>query len=113
MKTILSKVLNIRPARFLVAAFFGALLLFSHALPTFAVSSSLTDGEEQLQQIEQESKEVLKSNPRSLEEVQADTEGGLNGVQGKANINKMSNPQNTGMAKSVEQQIDDKLKELK
>jgi hypothetical protein len=113
MKTILSKVLNIRPARFLVAAFLGAVLLFSNALPSFAVSSSLTKGEDQLKQIEKESVEVLKSNPRSLEEVQADTEGGLNGVQGKANKNKMSNPQNTGMATSVEQQIDEKLKELK
>ncbi len=110
MKLTLSKIFNLRPVRFVVAAFFGALLLFSNALPTLAVSSSPTSGEDQLQKIEQKSEDVLKSNPRSLEEVQADAENGLNTVQGEANKNKMKNPGNTS-AMSVEEQIDMKLKE--
>jgi hypothetical protein len=39
MKMTLSKIFNFRPVRVLVAAFVGAVLLFSNALPTLAVSS--------------------------------------------------------------------------
>lgn len=112
MKITLSKVLNIRPVRFLIVAFIGALLLFSNAFPTLAATSSPTKGEDQLKQVEERSEQVLKSNPRSMKEVQADTENGLNEVQGEANKNKMKNPMNTGNATSIEEILQDKLENV-
>ncbi|MGB3535697.1 MAG: low temperature-induced protein [Microcoleaceae cyanobacterium] len=111
MKITLSKIFNFRPVRFLVTAFLGALLLFSNALPSLAVSSSPTNGEDQLKQIQKESEDVLRSNPRSLKEVQADVENGLNSVQGEANKNEMKNPANTD-AMTVEERIDSQLKKV-
>jgi hypothetical protein len=108
MKMTLSKIFNLRPVRFLIAAFIGAVLLFSNALPTLAVSSRPSQGEDQLQQIEQKSKDVLKSNPRSLKESQKDAENGLNTVQGQANKEKMKNPGNTD-ATSIKDMLQQKL----
>jgi|GEM_PF-1537966 hypothetical protein len=111
MKMTLSKIFNLRPVRFLITAFLGAILLFSNALPTLAVSSRPDQGEDQLQQIERKSNEILEAGPRSLKEVQKDTENGLNEVQGQANKEKMKNPGNTD-ATSVIDIIEDKLDNL-
>jgi hypothetical protein len=111
MKMTLSKIFNFRPVRVLVAAFVGAVLLFSNALPTLAVSSRPDQGEDQLQQIEQKSEDVLKSNPRSLEESQKDAENGLNTVQGQANKEKMKRPENTD-ATSIRDILGDQLDNL-
>ncbi len=101
----------VRPVRFLMTACVAAFLFFTNVFPAMAAKSQPTDGEVQLTKIEERSEQVLKSNPRSLEEVQANnSEKGLNAVQGEANKNKMSRPENSQDATSVEEQIDQGLK---
>lgn len=106
------KSFEFRPLRVLLAVCVSAFLFFSNVFPAMAATSQPTKGEDQLKQIEERSEEVLKSNPRSLEEVQSATDDGLNTVQGEANKNKMSRPENSQDATSVEEQIDQGLKGL-
>jgi hypothetical protein len=84
MKYLASLLSNIRPVRILVSIFFSAVLLFGSSFPALASQSATTKGVEQLDKIEEKSKEALDSPANSLEEVEQRSQGALNEVQPKA-----------------------------
>ncbi len=101
--------INWQPLRFLTVVFCCTLLLFSSCLTALAASNP-EQGLTPLKSIEQKSKKALKSEPRSLEEVQAEAKKGINAVQGNADREKMKNPSNADSdATSVEERISDVL----
>ena len=104
-----------RRLRFLIAGCVCALLFFVNAFPAAAADSyksSPTEGETQLNETIRKTEEVSRSNPRSIGEMQRTQqgEGGLNAVQGKADAEKMSRPENSPEATSVETKIKEGLK---
>lgn len=101
----ISRALKSRLVRFLMATFVCTFLFLSSAFPVVAATSSATKGEDALKGIQKESEEVLKSDPRSMEEVQSKAKGGLNAVQGGADVNKMYRPENSQDATSVEERV--------
>jgi hypothetical protein len=104
--------INWRPLRLLIAVFCCTFLLFSSGLTALAASNP-DQGVMPLKSIEQKSKKALQSEPRSLEEVQAEAKKGTNGVQGSADRDKMKNPSNADSdATSVEEQVSDVLSDL-
>lgn len=108
MKVIASVLSFLRPVRFLVVAFTCALLLLSSAFPAFAIDSyqsKPTEGETQLLDIQRKTDEAAKKPPIGLEETQEKTQGGLNEVQGTADIDKQKRPDNSQSATSVEESI--------
>ncbi len=108
MKVIASVLSILRPVRFLVVAFTCALMLFSSAYPAFAINSyqsKPTEGETQLLDIQRQTDEAARKPPIGLEETQEKTQGGLNEVQGTADIDKQKRPENSQSATSVEESI--------
>ena len=104
--------INWRPLRFLIAVVCCTFLLFSSSFTALAASNS-DQGVMPLKGIEQKSKKALQSEPRSLEEVQAEAKKGINAVQGDANREKMKNPSNADSdATSVEEQVSDVLSDF-
>ncbi|MGB3510762.1 MAG: low temperature-induced protein [Microcoleaceae cyanobacterium] len=108
----ISRALKSRLVRFLMATFVCTFLFLSSAFPVVAATSSPTKGEDALKEVQKESEEVLRSNPRSMEEVQSKAKGGLNAVQGGADMNKMYRPENAQDATSVEERVQDFLNDL-
>lgn len=99
-----------RSVKFLVAVCVCTLLFVAHAFPAVALDSYQSnpkEGEAQLNETIRKSEELTRKNPRSAEEMQQDQEGkgGLNAVQGKADVEKMSRPQNTPESSSVEKEV--------
>ncbi|WP_017655262.1 hypothetical protein [Fortiea contorta] len=109
-------VLNVlRPVRFLIVAFTCALLFLSSGLPAFAIDSYQSDPTEattQLLEIQRKTDEVAKSAPPGLEEVQRESNKGLNEVQGDADINKQKRPENSQSATSVEENVKNFLEKV-
>lgn len=105
---------NIRPIRVLVAFFACAFLMLSNVYPAMAIGSTQsrpTEGEANLTAIERNSQKVLQGGPKSPEELnqQSPGAGGINEVQGTADINKMKNPANsrgTTFQEQVEKALD-------
>ena len=102
----------LRPIRFLIAACVCALLVFSHAFPAYSApvnptgeTSAPQEGETQLRSIEREAQEAVLDDPYSREETQGKANEGLNEIQGTADVNKMSRPENSQDANSVEDKI--------
>lgn len=108
----ISRVLKSHLVRFLTVIFACTFVFLSSAFPVVAATSSLTQGEDALKEVQKESEQVLKSNPRSMEEVQSKAKNGLNGVQGGANMNQMSTPENSQDATSVEERVQDFLNDV-
>ncbi len=103
----------LRPVRFLVAAFICTTLLFANAFPALAIGSTPSHpnkGEARLQEIQDKSERVLMEEPRTSGELEREARGGLNTVQGGADIDKMSRPENSQQATSAEQQVEKGLK---
>lgn len=101
--------LALRPVRFLVAICVSALLLFSNAFPAFAdpvnptsSKSSPQQGEANLQSIEKEAQKAVLKDPYSQKETQNKANQGLNEIQGAADLDQMSSPENSQDAISVE-----------
>lgn len=113
MKLLDLKSLLSRSMRFVIAAFACSLLLISSAFPALAVTSSPTEGEAQLNKTLDEAYKVIEEGPRSPEKVQAKAEKGPNAVQGDADIDKMSTPENSQDATSVPEQINEFVKGIK
>ncbi|WP_445635295.1 Low temperature-induced protein [Nostoc sp. DSM 114161] len=108
MKVIASVLSILRPVRFVVVAFTCALVLLSSAFPAFAIDSyqsKPTEGETQLLDIQRKTDEAAKKPPIGLEETQEKTQGGLNEVQGTADIDKQKRPENSQASTSVEESI--------
>ncbi|MEH2279123.1 MAG: hypothetical protein V7K40_31150 [Nostoc sp.] len=109
MKIIASVLSLLSPVRFLVVAFTCALLLLSSAFPAFAIDSYQSDPTEattQLLDIQRKTDEAAKKPPAGLEETQQNSNnGGLNEVQGKADIDKQKRPENSQSATTAETNV--------
>ncbi|MBR8831574.1 MAG: hypothetical protein N5P05_003060 [Chroococcopsis gigantea SAG 12.99] len=88
-----------RVIRTLLVAFSCAVILFSTAFPASAngsYKSSEYKGEANLNNIQAKTDETVYNPPMSLKEIQdRQGKGGLNELQGKADIDKMKNPDNS------------------
>ena len=112
MRSIRLHLSALRPVRFLVAACICALLMLSHAVPAYSAPINPTgtktapqEGEAQLRGIEREAQEAVQKDPYSRQETQAKANKGLNEVQGDADIDKMSRPENSQGASSVADKV--------
>lgn len=126
MKSIRNLSTLLRPVRFLVAVCVCALILFSYSLPAYSLpnpfsqdtstaTSSPTDGEDNLTQIEKESQDVVsrgESTAPGQKESIDKTNPGLNGVQGTADADKMKRPENT-TSTSVEEMVGKAVENMK
>ncbi len=101
-----------RFVRFVLGAYICTLMFLYSSVP--ALANSNTKGEEQMPKIQIKSQKVVESDPYSLEKTQAESNKGINEVQGNADKDKMYNPANTrnGPA-SVEQEIGSALESAK
>jgi len=108
--------LILSPVRFLVVAFACTLIFFSSALPAAAIVNSPSSpykGEEHLNEIQKRTDQAVIDPPLSLKEIQKGQQaqkGGLNEVQGAADLNKMSTPENSGQATSVIDEVKEALR---
>jgi len=75
--------------------------VFSNAFPAYSDPVNPTsktapqEGEAQLRGIEREAQEAVPEDPYSRKETQVKTSEGLNEVQGTADLDKMSRPENS------------------
>lgn len=103
----------VRPVRFLVVAFTCALLLLTNAFPALAIGTTKSDptkATEQLNQIQRKTDELSTQEPPGTDVYQENTSGGgLNEIQGTADIDKMNRPENSQNATTVEDKIDNFL----
>ncbi|MBE9126348.1 MULTISPECIES: low temperature-induced protein [unclassified Coleofasciculus] len=115
-----------RPVRFLVAVCVCALILFSYSLPAYSLpnpfssntstaTSSPTDGEDNLTQIEKEAQDITArsetATPKQQESIKK-TNPGINEVQGTADAEKMKRPENT-TSTSVEEMVGKAVENMK
>jgi hypothetical protein len=84
MKYISILVSSIRPIRVLLSMFFAAILVFGSGFPALAGQSATTKGIEQLDKIEEQSKEALENPANSLKSIEERSQGALNEVQPNA-----------------------------
>lgn len=110
-----------------VVAFACGLILFSNVMPAYSLpnpfapdkstqATDVTKGEDQLLGIEEGAqKTAIRQGDQDLlsgaKVTKKSNEGGLNEVQGAADIDKMKNPGNT-QAESVEEIIGERLEEV-
>ncbi len=102
----------LRPVRLLLAFCVCALLILTSAFPAVAAQSDLRKGEDKLLNIERKSQEKMAEPPSSMEETQAETNPGLNLVQGEADKEKMYTPEKSGRDESVEARIKRGLEQI-
>jgi hypothetical protein len=81
------------------------------ATPAMAGSSSVTKGTEQLNKIDDAAAQVAeRSSPMGLAEIEARSKGGLNEIQGAADVNKMykadTSKPGPAIAKKIEKALD-------
>ena len=79
-------------ARMLLTICVCGFLFFASAYPAQAATSSSTDGEVSLNEIQAKTDDVASSNPRGIEEVAKEARKGTNAVQGSADADKMISP---------------------
>lgn len=95
--------------RTILIAFTCAILIFSTASPALAggktAPTNLTKGEAPLNNIMDKSQDMLQNGIPSMEEVQKEANKGINEVQGSADMDKMSRPDNSRKAVSIEERI--------
>ena len=75
--------------RAVLTVFVCGLLFVAVASPVQAATSKTTDGEANLNQIQDKTDDVARSNPRGIEEVTKEAQKGTNAVQGGADADKM------------------------
>ncbi len=112
MKHISSFFRSVRPMRMLLAMFFATILAFGSGFSALAGQSAVTKGVEQLDKIEEQSKEALDNPANSLKSIEERSQGALNEVQpNAADRDKMYRSSDTKLpvVKQVEKAID-KLK---
>lgn len=108
MKIIDSVLAMVRPVRFIVVAFTCALLLLTNAFPALAIGTTKSDptqATDQLNQIQRKTDQIATEPPPSLSREQEETNPGLNEVQGTADVDKMSRPENSQNATTVEDEV--------
>jgi len=118
MRSVRFNLSALRPVRILFAICVSALLVFSQALPAFSApvnptgsSTAPQQGEAQLRGIEKEAQEAVLDKPYSRKETQKKAQEGLNEIQGAADLNKMSRPENAE-ATSVEDKLKNALESV-
>ena len=118
MRSVRFNLSALRPVRILFAICVSALLVFSQALPAFSApvnptgsSTAPQQGEAQLRGIEREAQKAAIDKPYSRKETQSKAQEGLNEIQGAADINKMSRPENAE-ATSVEDKLKNALESV-
>ena len=90
MNYISALIANFRPVRMLLSIFLSAVLVFAGSFPALANMSAPTKGVEQLNKIDEKSKDALRNPATSIEEIEARSQGALNEVQpGAADRDKM------------------------
>lgn len=112
MRYISTALSFVRPIRTILAIFFAAVLFFGSGASAQAAQSETTKGVEQLNQIEEQSKQALENPANSLESIQERSQGALNEVQPNAadrDTMHRSNDTKLPVVKQVEKAID-KLK---
>ncbi|WP_309728669.1 hypothetical protein [Chamaesiphon sp. OTE_75_metabat_556] len=112
MKHISSFFGSVRPMRMFLAMFFATILAFGSGFSALAGQSAVTKGVEQLDKIEEQSKEALDNPANSLKSIEERSQGALNEVQpNAADRDKMYRSSDTKLpvVKQVEKAID-KLK---
>ena len=84
MKYISATLTNLRLVRTLLAVLLAAVLVFTSGFPALAATSSVNKGVEQLNQIDEKSKQALDNPATTPEEIAARSQGALNEIQGNA-----------------------------
>jgi hypothetical protein len=115
MSSIRSYLSSLHLVRFLVAVCACAVLAFSYASPAYSAPANTTgkqsapqQGEAQLRGIEEGAQEAVLDKPYSRQQTQNKAVPGLNEIQGTADANQMSRPENSQEATTAE----DKTKNL-
>jgi len=99
MKFMRTNSIFVNSMRFLMATFVCGLVFFSTLFPVVAADnypSSLTKGEDQLTEIQRRTDKSAYDPAMTMEEIQKRQEpekGGINEIQGAADMDKMKNPQ--------------------
>ena len=78
--------------RIVLTVLICGLLFVATANPVQAATSKATDGEANLNRIQDKTDEVADSNPRGIEEITKEAQKGTNAVQGGADKDKMISP---------------------
>lgn len=112
MQFIREKLFCARPLRFLIAASLCTFLFLSNALPAAAVGGS-DKGGTTLDQIVEKAEQVVKQEPRSMQEVQTEANKNTNSVQGSANKEKMEKAENSMSGPPMAKQANELVKEIK
>jgi ABC-type phosphate transport system substrate-binding protein len=110
----------LRLTQALTIMFTCTLLIFGNAVPadaapanTSQAKSNLTKGSERLDDVQKKSEEILRNPPLSMDRVQAESNKGLNEVQGDADIQNMSRPSNSQQATSIQEKAEQILEKVK
>ena len=118
MRSVRFNLSALRPVRILFAICVSALLVFSQALPAFSAPvnpggspTAPQQGEAQLRGIEKEAQKAAIDTPYSRKDTQSKAQEGLNEIQGAADLNKMSRPENA-KATSVEDKLKNALESV-
>jgi hypothetical protein len=113
MKNFTSSIL--RTIRTALVAFSLALVIFTNVSPAFAIESYQSnprEGETQLLETQKLTDEVSRyapGNPNTEQTQERTKNGGLNEIQGTADIDQMKRPENSTEAVSVEDEINNLL----
>jgi hypothetical protein len=98
---------------FTVLVISTALILGLAVTPTMAGSSRITKGTEQLPKIDAAAEKVAeRSSPMGLEEIEARSKGGLNEIQGSADVNKMHKADTSKPGPAIAKKIDKALDKM-
>jgi hypothetical protein len=115
MKSINFVLSPLHQIKYLIVLFTCFLVFLFSAFPASAITSYQSDPTEattQLLETQRRTDEAAKSPPIGLRETQEKTRGGLNEVQGTADIEKMKRPENSQTATSVEQEVQGFLEKI-
>jgi hypothetical protein len=108
-----------RIAKTVTIIFTCTLMLFTtmssaNAMPNDSrAKSDLTKGSERLDDVQKKSEEILRNPPMSLDRVQIESNKGLNEVQGDADVQDMSRPNNSRNVTSIEDKAEQVLEKVK
>jgi hypothetical protein len=95
MKYISALLSHLRPMQMLVSTLLAAVLFFASGCSTLADKSDPTKGTVQLDRIEQKTQQAIDSPAMSLKTMNERSKGGINEVQGDADLNKMNRSSDT------------------
>ena len=112
MKYLNTLLANVRPVRLLMSVVLSAILVFASSFPALAGKSDPTKGVEQLNQIDEKSKEALDKPATDILSIEERSQGSLNEVQsGAADRNKMYRSNDTKLP--VVKQAENVISKLK